>query len=371
MTNQNAETKQELVIIDQQNTLVAFQKPSGLDPVIEQIRKQVKSEIYDISTKEGRDRIGSVARQIGSAKRRLKEMSQGLTADWQAQTKVVTTEASRMEKELDSLRDEIKAPLDEFNEKEKARVEKHESDLDFIRAQAVFEFEPTIEQIEQRLEMVREFNTLDFEEFTDRKDGRIAYSEKILTEKLDLLKKQKAKDEELEKLRKAEEERKQKERDEQLKKEAADNATREAEEKAEAEKVKAQEAADAEKKKIQDEKDEADRKTAQAEAATKAAEEKAEFDRLAAEKQAEKDKEAAIQAEADRQKAQVLALASAAAEREADKQHRAKINNAAKDAIIDLIQTYVPMTVGFHEKIAEDVVRAIACEEIPHVKISY
>jgi len=342
MSNENAETKQELVVIDQQNVLVAFQKPEGLDPVIEQIREKVKSEIYDISTKEGRDRIGSVARQIGSAKRRLKEMSQGLTSDWQAKTKIVTTEATRMEKELNDLRDEVKAPLDAYNDKEKERIAKHEVRLDAIRELAVFEFEPTIDQVIMRQSELDTYDPIDFEEFVDRKNGAVAYSEKVLNEKLTALKDQKVKDEELTQHRKEKEEREQKERDDKIAEEAAEKATKDAEEEAEAEKAKAKEETDAEAKRLQDVADKAEQDKEDAEDRAKQAVDQERM-KMQQVKQAEDD---------------------AAKKREDDQAHNKKINNEALADILIAAE-------GISAEDAKNIVIAIASGKVKHVKISY
>jgi len=353
MSTQNAETKQELVVIDQQNTLVAFQKPDGLDPVIEEIRQKVKSEVYDISTKEGRDRIGSVARQIGSAKRRLKEMSQGLTSDWQTKTKIVTSEASRMEKELDSLRDEIKAPLDAYKKKEEDRIAKHECHLAAIRDASIFEFEPTIEQVEARLEEVKSYERANFEEFVDRKNEVYSCSEKVLTEKLSALKEQKAKDAELDKLRKEKEEREQKERDDQIAKDAADKATKDAEDKAEKEKIAAAEKVEADKVKAQQEAD-AETKRLQDIA------DKAEKDKADAETKAEESAESERQKIADEEKKKL----AEAKKREDDKAHNKKINNEALTDILKAGQ-------GVSKEDAKNIVIAIAQGKVKHVTISY
>lgn len=350
MTNQNKETKQELIVIDQQNPLVllSFQKEEGLDSMIEEIRERVKQEPFDISTKKGQTAMRSFARfGIGGSKTMLVNMSDKLRADGKARDNVIRLETDRMKEEVDKIRDAFLAPLVEFENIEKERTGKHEARLQRIREASVFEFEPDIEQMEIRLEMLEKYEPLDFEEFTVRKNGELAHSQKVLNDKITLLKEQKAKDEELEQLRKEKEEREKQEREDKLKKEAADKATKEAEEKADADKKAAQEKADAEKKKIQDEKDEADRKAVQAEE-----------DKKAAEKRADEAAAAERKKIADEQEQERIASEN----READKKHRATINNAALDEITLL---------GVNNATAKIIVEAIAKGEIPHVSICY
>lgn len=341
----------ELIVIDQINALQVFANENGLDPVIEQIRKQVKSEVYDISTKEGRERIGSIARKIGSAKIALKNMSKELTEDWQRQTKAVTSEATRMESELDALRDEIKAPLDEYNNIEKTRIADHESNLDAIREAAIFEYEPTIEQVQDRIQQVNALGSGDFEEFAERADGRIAYSEKILNEKLATLKKQEAEKAELEKLRAEKEAKEQQERENKLKADAADSARREAEAKAQREAAETKAKSDAEKQKIQDQKDAAIKKAKDAEDAKKAALKEAEEAEARARQKLEDEKQAEI---------------AEAAKREANKKHKAKINGE----ILTVINEEMSLD-GTEENLLKDFLNLVARGRIPHVKISY
>ena len=63
--------------------------------------------------------------------------------------------------------------------------------------------------------------------------------------------------------------------------------------------------------------------------------------------------------------------------READKAHRAKINAAARDAIVLRFGSFfvsgqtAEALNGYAEEIATEIVRAIAKGEIPHVRIEY
>lgn len=73
------------------------------------------------------------------------------------------------------------------------------------------------------------------------------------------------------------------------------------------------------------------------------------------------------EAAGDRIEAERKAEAEAAAKREADKKHRAKINNEAIDALVTVLagDTYLARTA------ATAIIEAIAKGTVPHVKISY
>ena len=117
--------------------LVAFSTTNGLDPIIEEIKRRVAKEKLDVTTPKGRERIGTLARQVGSAKKRLEEMALGLTEDWRLKVSAVNSEKARMIKEMDALRDSILAPRIAYEEIEKNRVAAHNAALDEINNHAI------------------------------------------------------------------------------------------------------------------------------------------------------------------------------------------------------------------------------------------
>lgn len=360
MNSEPEKNNQQLVVIDQQDAKAlalvqrGFEEEKGLDGLVEEIRQKAKAEPFDISTKEGRKKMRSFAKfGIASSKTFLEGISDDLREEGKARDKVIRLETKRMGEEVDKIRDEFLKPLTDFEDAEKIRTDEHEKNIGAIENAREFEFEPTIEQVEQRLESLKGLNGLVYEEFIDRKETQLAYSEKVLTEKLEALKKQKANDEELAELKKEKEEREQKERDEKIAKDAADKATKDAEEKAEAdaakveeeaeaEKVKAKELADAETARLQKIADDAEKATADAE--TKA-EESAEAERK---KIADEEAQKTIDAQ----------------KREDDQAHNKKINNEALTGILIA-------AAGISKEDAKNIVMAIARGEIRHVQISY
>lgn len=348
----------ELIIIDDKNPIDIFGKDGGLDPVIDKIKEKVKSEVYDASTDEGRKRIGSVARQIGSAKKTMEKMALGLTEDWRAQTARVNAEKKRMVDELDALRDEIKAPLDEFNEREKRRVEDHEQAISAIKEAVHFAMfdenghPSSAELILQKvLDVEKIFKNRDWQEFSKRAEDQYRSTHQTLTAAHEARIKHEEEQAELERLRREEEERKAQAERERIAREAAEQARKEAEEKAEREKAEAAAKAKAEQDRVEREK-------AEAEARAKAAEQA----RIDAEEKAKRDAEEAVKRERERAEAEQRAKDEDQARREADQKHRAKINNEALKGLIEA---------GLSEEAGKSVIEAIVKGKIPHVKISY
>lgn len=357
----------ELITIENLKPLEVFGTDGGLDPIIEKIKEQVKGEVLDVSTEEGRARIASLARKIGSAKTRLEGMAMGLTEDWRSKTNAVNAEKKRMKEELDSLRDEIKAPLDEYRNREKLRVEAHETRLAAIVDGDLFEFpDPSADMIAERINLISDMYKRDWEEFA----ARAEQAHKTTIEKLESLhesrKKADAEKLELERLRKEKEERERKEHEERIAAEAAEKARQEAEQKAARDKEEAERKAKAEQERVEREKHEAEQRAAAEKQARIDAENKAKADAKAAAEKAEADKKAAIEKERAENEAKAKAEADAAAKREADTKHKAKINNEAMAAIAK-IAGETPVK----DNPAKRIVEAIAKGEIPHVKVVY
>jgi len=169
---QTESSSKEIAVIDTspKNALTIFSN-NGLDPLIAQIRARVKSEQFDVTTQKGRDRIGSVARQIGSAKQDLIKMAASLTEDAKKQIAAVNTEKNRMETEFDKLRDEVLAPRKAYEQIEKDRQAEHEKNLTILEGMIEFAYpeQYTVEQIENALAKSSELYTgRQWQEYADR-----------------------------------------------------------------------------------------------------------------------------------------------------------------------------------------------------------
>ena len=317
---ENQEPSTELVPI---NSLVPSQvfKEGGADPILDEIENQVRSGVYDISTAKGRDEIKSVAYKIARSKTALDNMGKALGEEALRTKQAIDSERRKVRERLDALKDEIRKPLTEFEEREKNRIAGHEQAISDIRDAVNFDVpDPDVETISARIESMEKRCRREWEEFSQRGADAYKASKEKLTQMLDARKKRDAEQAELERLRREQEERERLEREERMKQEAADKARREAEEKA--------------------------KKEAE-ESARRAAEEK----------------EAALKAERERVEREKREQEELAAKREADKNHKAKINNGALSCLTEKC--------GLDDDQANSVVAAIARGEIKHVKIFY
>ena len=81
----------ELQVIEQNVIVAAFAQAGGTDELFERIAEQARSFVPDISTKRGRDAIGSVAAKVSSSKKLAEKYALDLVAEKKAEVKAVIT----------------------------------------------------------------------------------------------------------------------------------------------------------------------------------------------------------------------------------------------------------------------------------------
>lgn len=349
-----------LSVITEKNA-VQFFADKGLDPIIDKIRKEVAAFKPDITSEIGRKEIASFAYKISKMKTQTDELGKKLVSGIKAQAKIIDAERGRAWDAIEALQHEARKPLTEWETKEETRVNGHKTRLEEVQAMSLMFTTTNAEELTKRLEKLGEYENLDWQEFTDLAGDTMRSIRITLTAKIAELKKSEEDAAELKRLQLAERERQQKEHDEKIAKEASDRAKKESEEKASEEIAKSKR-----------EKEEADQRAEKAEADRKASEKKAEEDRIAAAKKAEHDRKAQEEKAKRDQDAAVEAERKRAADvkkkeeddakvREANKNHKKKINNEA----LAVLKNLVP------EDKAKSIIEAIALGHVPHVKITY
>lgn len=345
----------ELQVIDQNVIVAAFAKRGGTDELFEHIAQEVRSHVPDVTTKKGRDAIGSLAMKVSKSKTLIEKCGKELVAEQKAQIKLIDDDRIAIVKKFDALRDEILAPRDAWEKAEEDRVAKHTGDIRAIRS--LYDENTANQEAHVIKGYIFDLEKLEvdssFEEFEqEAKIAKFETLEKLRTA-LASREKYEAEQAELERLRKEQLEREQRERDERIAKEAADKARIEAEAKALAE----QRRVEREKQEAQEKAEREKREAAEREA------------RLIAEKE-EAELRAQQAALIERQRIERLQAAKEAAERKAEEarlanvEHMRSINQAASKALIDLC-------VGLEEYQIKAIITAIARNQIPNVSIKY
>lgn len=317
----------ELVIVEPKNALTVFTAPDEIEAILLKVEQEVGSFVPDVSTKKGRDAIGSLGLKIAKTKTYLDGLGKDLVDEYKEIPKKIDANRKTVRDRLDALKAKTLKPREEW-----------EAEQESIRLAKLAEA-----------------------------DHEIAL---LMNEKFD----RDAAD------AKAESERIQKEHEEHIANEAAEKARLDAEAAAQREReaalqreadLKAQ-AALAETNRIAAEK--------KAEQDRIDAANKAESDRLAAAQQAEREKQEAIAAEQlkakqeaeriqreakqkeDTRLAEERRIADEAAARAANVEHKRAIN---QQAVADLVAA------GITEECAVQCVKAIAKGQVSAIAITY
>lgn len=336
-------------------TPAIFATKESADDILTKLRAAAAAQVngFDISTDEGRKAIASAAYAVARTKTAIDKMGQELVAETKRKVKAFDQERARIWDGCEAIQSEVRKPLTEWEESEKARVAAHEARIgDIVGLTAFVTMLPTTSEITDRLAALLTIANAeyDWQEFRDRA-ARTAKDTKATLERL--FAEAKAREDaaaEAERKRQEAAAEAQRQREARIAADAAENAKREAEEKAAAERRRIEESAAAEQRRLQAEVDAATRK-ADAEAGA----------RQRAEQQA------ARAAEVERQQieAEKRREAEEATKREANRTHRAKVQREATAAIRTVSRSEIT------DALSESIFEAIADGLIPHVKVEW
>lgn len=384
--------------ISEANAPVIYVK-DGLKPFLQAVKEEVGSQVPDLSTAKGRDRIASLAAKVSKSKVAVEKPGREYLKRLKEMPKIVEEELRTFVNEMDALRDETRRPLTEWEAAETARKDRH---VDAVQAIVDLAADVGTLTAAELLDGIAAAEAIQIDEHWEEFEAEAARTkDQVLTKlraALSARQQYEAEQAELVRLRAEAEAQAQREREAQIAREAEERARREAEERARAERdaatkreAEAKAAADRRELELKLAAEQSERAAAQAErdrveAEQRAAQQKiddekrhrqalaqAEADRVAAEQRAEQERidserrqveaaERARLAEVARQDAEAARVKREAEAREADKAHKARINRAALDAFI---------AGGMPEECAKQAVTLIAQRKIPAVSITY
>ena len=299
----------EQVSITQNINAVEVFKTGGTDSIINKIKEQALSFIPDTTTQRGRKEIASIAARVASSKVALDKAGKELVAGIKEQSKAIDAERKKMRDSLDVLKEEVRKPLTDWENAEKAKIEAEAEKLrleEEAKQKAIFE-----EQERQRIEL-------------EKREAELRAKEEAIKEKE----------------RKEQEEKERIEREKEIAKQAELKAKLEAEEK------------------IRKAEEERIRVKLEAEQQAK----KAEQDRIEALQRAEREKQEAIEAERYRVEQERLRLEEEERKRSEDKENRRKINQS----LLELFTSH-----GCSNETAKAIIKDIIANKNKNIKVIY
>ena len=333
--------KTDLVLATDIQPAVLFgNEHETLENLLQKIKVEVSSIVPDVSTAKGRKAITANVSRVTKSKTLLDKVGKEYNA---AQKELLKAFDSRRKHAFDFLEDlqkEVRKPLTEWEDKEKARIAKCEDVINsFIKASENSDnwMNYSANELRDLLDSIEEVTiTKRLAEFEDEAAQAKANAIKNINTAIQNRVKYDEDQAEIKKLREESAE--------------ADRVRFEADQRAEAER-------EAQKKII-----DANNETKAAEQRAEAAEKQRLIDAEEAEKQKQIEVEAAAQAERDRIEEERKKSEAEVAAREADTKHRGKINRAIVKELLKC---------DIDEAQAKKIVTAIAKNKIPNVKINY
>ena len=353
-------TQAQLVVIEPTSAVALFTEGEGVEAMLADIRKQATSLVPDLSTAKGRKEIASIAFSVAKTKTYLDGFGKELTDKYKEIPKRIDANRKLIRDYLDALKDEVRAPLTQYEAAEEARVAALQSRLARLNELGSYaSIEIAAADLQVMLNEVEQ-NALDdtWQELLPQATVAKELAAKRLGEALAARQKYEAEQAELEQLRQKQAEQDRIDRERLIAEQAAEQARREEESRQRLEREAAQHR-----------EQEAQR---QAQVAQQAAEqarrdsEAAELARQQAEANAARQAEEAATRAAEQERQRIAdeqrLKDEEDARRMADRAHQGRINSAI---LMDLIG------MGIEEDKAVTLIKHIANNKIAHLTINY
>jgi len=360
----------QLVVIEPTTAVALFTEGQGVTELLADIHQKASSLVPDVATAKGRKEIASIAYAVAKTKTYLDGLGKELTDKYKEIPKRIDANRKVLRDTLDALKDEVRAPLTQYEAAEEARVAALKERMTaFADAkQATAELPST--ELEHYLQQIEAIAIDDsWEEMTAQagvaKDAAVLHLRAVIEK----AKEREAQAAELERLRQEAAAREQADRERRIAEQAAETARQEEarrqQNKRDESERREREAKEREQQAIRDA-EAAELARQQAEARRIAEAEQAEQRRLQAEENARRQAEEAAVRAAEQERQRIAHAqrqqAEADAARAADVEHRRTINQRV---LADLIRR------GISESTAITLIKLVASDKIAHLTINY
>lgn len=124
----------------------------GLGRFLEAVTAEVTSEVPDLTTRKGRERIASLAAKVSKSKTAVEKPGRDYLKRLKEMPKVVEAELREFVTKMDELRDATRQPLTDWEKAEDARVDRHNDAIQQIKDLAVFAETPTAAHVASVIE---------------------------------------------------------------------------------------------------------------------------------------------------------------------------------------------------------------------------
>ncbi|HAB02658.1 MAG TPA: hypothetical protein DCE25_06905, partial [Pseudomonas sp.] len=130
--------QQQLIKIEEisEANAPAIYVAGGLQQFINLVKGEIEGEVPDLTTRKGRERIASLAAKVSKSKTAVEKPGRDYLRRLKEMPKVVEAELRDFVTKMDTLRDETRRPLTEWEDAEEARIDRHNDRLNWLKTLA-------------------------------------------------------------------------------------------------------------------------------------------------------------------------------------------------------------------------------------------
>lgn len=130
--------EQKLIAIEEisEANAPAIYVAGGLQQFIDLVKAEIEGEVPDLTTRKGRERIASLAAKVSKSKTAVEKPGRDYLRRLKEMPKVVEAELREFVTKMDTLRDETRRPLTEWEAAEDARINRHNDRLNWLKTLA-------------------------------------------------------------------------------------------------------------------------------------------------------------------------------------------------------------------------------------------
>ena len=213
-------------LIQQEVLTPALFEGDKVTVILTDIKKRAELFLPDLTTKYGRKEIASFAMKIAKCKTGIDGIGKDLVAGAKAEIKLIDNKRKLVRDTLDELKEQIRKPLTEYEDAEKARVQRLSDGVNNMRDigdKALIEWGSlSFMELQEQVQTLDDFDDGTWEEFNDAAVKAIKDSKEKIEQAIVKRIAYDAEQDELERLRKEAAEREQRKRDERIAREAVE-----------------------------------------------------------------------------------------------------------------------------------------------------
>ena len=95
----------------------------GMDELLQRIRSEAMSFVFDAATEDGRKAIASIGYKVARSKTIIDDMGKDILAGWKAKSKVYDAQRKKARDYLDVLKEEVLQPKTDYDNEQKRIIE--------------------------------------------------------------------------------------------------------------------------------------------------------------------------------------------------------------------------------------------------------